>query len=542
MKQFKRIISIFLTLACVLMLAACGSDGSGATLQYPIDAEPECLDPQIAEGAEAKTVVLNCFEGLVRHSSDGSIVPGVAESWSYNSSTLTYTFKLRENSKWVIMKKAFTSILGDGFGETFDNRVTAADFVFALRRAVSPETGAPEALSLAPIKNAKAIISGKKSASQLGVKAVGDYTLEITLESAVDENSFLSLLTKSICMPCNEEFFNATKGRYGLSYSTLMCNGPFYLSYWLEESSLTLKNNDEYTGQSAAKPASVTLVVDNDYSSRLELLLDSTYCAAQLGTLEPNSDDFNVTKNYDTVWALCFNCSSSSLSNVSLRRALCTAVDYDSLSLESDDMQKTYSIIPPSCFVGEGFDLNSEAVKILGYDEQKSAAYWEKSSQKLGGTVKLEVLCLPEHENAMRRMIQGWQKITGLGASFSVTVLERGELNERVESGDYQIALTSLNAGVTSAADYLSSLSTGGSRNIFAYKNSSFDSAVKNLKALDGTQLVKACRDAEGKLLTDAAALPLFVTPSYFALGEGISGVSVDSETSAVNFVFALAN
>lgn len=542
MKQFKRIIGIFLILACVLTFAACGSDGSGATLQYPIDVEPECLDPQIAEGAQAKTVVLNCFEGLVRHSSDGSIVPGVAESWSYDASTLTYTFKLRKNSTWVIMKKAFSSILGEGFEETFDNRVTANDFVFALRRAVSPETGAPEALSLTPIKNAAAIINGKKSSSQLGVRAVDDYTLEIALENTVDEHSFLSLLTKSICMPCNEEFFNATKGRYGLSYSTLMCNGPFYLSYWLEESSLTLKNNDEYTGLSAAKPASVTLVVDNDYSSRLDLLRDGTYCAAQLGTLEPNSDDFTVTKNYDTVWTLCFNCSSSSLSNVSLRRALCTAVNYDSLSLESDDMQKTYSLIPPSCFVGEGFDLNSEPVSILGYDEQKSAAYWEKASQKLGSTVKLEVLCLPEHENAMRRMIQGWQKITGLGASFSVTVLSSDELNERVETGDYQIAFTSLTAGVTSASDYLNSLTSSGSRNIFAYKNSSFDSLAKSLKTLEGDALVKACRKAEGKLLSDAVALPLFVTPSYFALGEGVTEISVDSETSAVDFVFALAD
>ena len=40
-------------------------------------------------------------------------------------------------------------------------------------------------------------------------------------------------------MPCNETFFNATKGRYGLDYSTLLCNGPFYLSYWLHDSALT---------------------------------------------------------------------------------------------------------------------------------------------------------------------------------------------------------------------------------------------------------------------------------------------------------------
>lgn len=92
------------------------------------------------------------------------------------------------------------------------------------------------------------------SSDKLGVQAVGDFELRITLESATDESAFLDLLTKAICMPCNETFFNATKGRYGLDYSTLLCNGPFYLSYWLHDSALTIKNNDDYTGPFPAKP------------------------------------------------------------------------------------------------------------------------------------------------------------------------------------------------------------------------------------------------------------------------------------------------
>lgn len=241
MKKITRIVSIFLALALIFAAAACGKDGSGAVLSYPIAAQPECLDPQIAQGAEAKTVVLNCFEGLVRKDAEGKYSPAAAKSWSYDASSLTYTFKLREDARWVIMKKAFKPILGDNIDKTFDSRVTAADFVFALRRAVAPATGAPEALSLGVIKNAKSIINGKMSSDKLGVQAVGDFELRITLESATDESAFLDLLTKAICMPCNETFFNATKGRYGLDYSTLLCNGPFYLSYWLHDSALTIK-------------------------------------------------------------------------------------------------------------------------------------------------------------------------------------------------------------------------------------------------------------------------------------------------------------
>ena len=48
-------------------------------------------------------------------------------------------------------------------------------------------------------------------------------------------------------------------------------------------------------------------------------------------------------------------------------------------------------------------------------------------------------------------------------------------------------------------------------------------------------------RGAEGRLLSTGAVLPLFITPSYFATAKGIEGLSVDPESSAVDFVFVTA-
>ena len=230
-----------------------------------------------------------------------------------------------------------------------------------------------------------------------------------------------------------------------------------------------------------------------------------------------------------------------SLSNVSLRRALCTAVDYNSLTLESEDMQKTYSIIPPACSVGEGADLNSEPVSILGYDMNRSAGYWTQAQKDLTGKLNLEIICLPEHENAMRRMIQGWQKVFGLSVNFTVTALDSATLSSRVQDGDYQIALTSMSAGITDAAGFLSTLTSQGTNNIVRLSDAQFDASVKNLKALSGAGLVKACRNAEGRLLSLGAVLPMFITPSYFATAKGVNGLSVDPESSAVDFVFVTA-
>lgn len=72
--------------------------------------------------------------------------------------------------------------------------------------------------------------------SKLGVKAIDDYTLEIKLKSA--DNGFLNVLSTAIAMPCNEDYFNATKGRYGLGLDYSIFNGQFYVSNILEASYL----------------------------------------------------------------------------------------------------------------------------------------------------------------------------------------------------------------------------------------------------------------------------------------------------------------
>lgn len=110
-------------------------------------------------------------------------------------------------------------------GRVFDPEITANDFVFALRRAAQPETECPLFSSIACIKNAVSVHNGKMSSDKLGVKAVNNYQLEITLASADD--SFMQTLTTAVAMPCNEEFFNATKGRYGLSTEYTLFNGQF---------------------------------------------------------------------------------------------------------------------------------------------------------------------------------------------------------------------------------------------------------------------------------------------------------------------------
>ncbi|MEE1246777.1 MAG: ABC transporter substrate-binding protein, partial [Acutalibacteraceae bacterium] len=134
--MFRKVLSLLLALVIAVSLCACGGD-SEELIIMPINADPMCLDPQVAETDESKLLIANCFEGLVRLDKDYKLVPGVAESWDISSDGLTYTFHLRKDTHWKLLN-SFRDILPEDYKDTYRTQVIADDFVFGLRRAVDP--------------------------------------------------------------------------------------------------------------------------------------------------------------------------------------------------------------------------------------------------------------------------------------------------------------------------------------------------------------------------------------------------------------------
>ena len=144
--------------------------------------EPKTLDPHGVSGTWENYIVGDAFMGLLTDAADAKPIPGAAESWTISDDGLTYTFKLRDH-KW-----------SDG------TPVTAEDFVYSWRRLLDPATAAEYASIMYPVKNAEKINSGEiKDLTQLGVRAIDDKTLEVTLENPT--GYFLELLTHYTVVP-----------------------------------------------------------------------------------------------------------------------------------------------------------------------------------------------------------------------------------------------------------------------------------------------------------------------------------------------------
>ena len=128
--------------------------------------EPKTLDPHGVSGTWENYIVGDAFMGLLTDAADAKPIPGAAESWTISDDGLTYTFKIRDH-KW-----------SDG------TPVTADDFVYSWRRLLDPATAAEYASIMYPMKNAEKINNGTiKDLTQLGVRAIDEKTLEVTLEN-----------------------------------------------------------------------------------------------------------------------------------------------------------------------------------------------------------------------------------------------------------------------------------------------------------------------------------------------------------------------
>ena len=522
--RLKKTIALWLaiTLMCGCF-SACSNTVSDAEMRVPLAAEPTSLDPQIALGSESATIIANCFEGLMRLDGSGNVVPAAAKSVSVSADGKTYTFVLHEDSKWHINTN-HEDILGENYETAIDLRVTAADFVFGLQRALSPDTKAADASRLLMIKNAAAVNSGKAAAQALGVKAIDEYTVQITLEYASGE--FLQVLTEPVSMPCSQAFFEATKGRYGLNAACIICNGAFYLSRWYEGSSILLRRNPD-NKHFQAKPYSVTFAFTADEKLMLSNLSDCTYAQSPLTVAQVDAAKeagAQVTQVQNAIWGFLFNCSDETMRNNLIRIALVMATDFTDIKAAASGMSGTATgIVPPSCMVdGQPFTQLAQPLGSLAFNTAKAKEYYDKFTG--GKSCEITVLCTSEYETAVRRVIQGWQQLFGISLSAKVEVVAQTELETRLNAGSYQCALAAIKTDSQTPTEFLGSFADR--QNICSFSSSNYSSLISQLLSASGTQsIVDGCSQAQTYLIQNAVLCPLFWQSSYYASASNIKNV-----------------
>lgn len=523
----KKILSLFLALVAAISLCACGGS-SEDILILPIESDPICLDPQVADSKEAKLMIANCFEGLVRLDKDYKIIPGVAESWEISKDGLTYTFKLRKDTHWKLLN-SFEDVLLEGYKDTYRTQVIAADFVYGISRALDPATQAGDAEKLFSIKNASAVNSGKQPTSALGISAQDDSTLVITLERA--DPDFLRILTLPVAMPCHEEFFKATHAKYCLDLKYTFCNGPFYLSRWAEDNTLSMYKNDEYKGNVKVNPDELYFYVNTEEASVVKKIRQRTYDCAFLSEAAKNElSDNDKLSNYsteNTIYGLCFNCSDSVLSDEDMRRALAMVTKTSELTANSDNAF-TKGIVPDCVRYGENSYREAAGnVSGIAYNEQQALTLWKKGLKKLDiTTAEVVITCAEENAPLMQQTIQNWQRVFSTSILAKVEVKTAEQISTMIYNTSYQVLYHKITTDSSTVTDTLKKFTSDSSSNIFGFADKNYDKTVNSIiTTYSGAAKLNGCVNAEKYILDKAVFLPMLGGSSYAVVNKGVDGL-----------------
>jgi oligopeptide transport system substrate-binding protein len=299
-------------------------------------AEPLTLDPHLAVSLPSLNILRDLFEGLVGTAPDGTPVPGVAESWDTSVDGLSWRFALRADARW-------------SNGEP----VVAGDFVAGLRRALDPATGSASAGLLAPVLNARAVMTRRMAPEELGVEALDDHTLVIRLSAPTPW--LLDLLTHPVSSPLyrpglelhGEDF--ARPGR-------LISNGPFHLADWQPQQSVTLARNHNYWDRRNVAIDQVIYYPIEDQDVELQRYRDGKlHWTAdvphhQLGLVRRRlGDELSITPRLAVTW-LGLNVTRPPFNDSpELRRALALAIDRELIvrSVTGAGEVPAYNWVPP---------------------------------------------------------------------------------------------------------------------------------------------------------------------------------------------------
>lgn len=544
----KKIMSLLL---CAAMISACfygcSSGDKSIDFIYPFSGEINSFDPQVASTSDEFLIVENCYEGLVRVLDDGTIQSGVAESWSISDDGKTYTFNLKKGVKWNVQSDDPENLTKaqELMGADFNPDVTANDFVFALQRAVSKETECPLYSSVSNIVNAPQIYSGKMSADRLGVKAVDDYTLEIKLSSA--DEGFMSTLSTAVAMPCNEEYFYATKGRYGLGLDYTIFNGQFYVSNILEASYI-LKNNSLYTGSNPSAVTDITLNISDSTDDVAKRLKSGYYDAAYITGKEYeelNSDDITATPYANKMWALVLNKNKQIFSNSDLRKALCLSVSSPDVEGHAY-LQNAACFTPASCTIAGKSATQALGRTVISQNTEEAKELWKEGLEDTGYTVADITLVVSEDmEDTAKEIVQGIQSSIGsissygdgeaVSFSLKIKALSKEDYNAAVTDGDYDLLLYQFTAGSQNCISYLQSIVDSN----IAGELKAAEKALDKAQSANASELADACKNVENAIMKDYSILPIMFESSYYAQAKGVSGVNFHAGSGRVSFVNA---
>ena len=511
-------IGIMLGLALVVAggLAACGKSSTTSqstgqlaakqTVKLSAKSEVTTLDVSKAADSTSLTMLYHTQEGLYRLGKNEKLINALATKTTVTNGGKRYVFDLRKTNHW-----------NDG------KPVTAHDFVYSWQRTANPKTASEYAYLMAGVKNFSQVQSGKLAPSQLGVKALGDYRLEVTLSKPVAY--FKLLLAFPTFFPQEKSVVVKQGSDYGHSSTKTAYDGPFVMKKWTGTSqNWTLAKNPKFWDKKQIKLQTLNFQVVADPSTGLSLYQKKSLDATTLdGTQVANLKNNPDLKTYvgGTTYYMQMNQKRvKALKNLQVRQALSLAINKKQLASHVlRDGSKA-----PLGFVSQNLTQNPQTKADFAKDAyvKDGVAYDLQKAKKLmaaglkaSGTKQLDLTLMCDDLAVTKTVAQYIQAELEKLPNVKVTLnaLPYKTRLSRSNSGNFDLVLSSWGADFADPINFLSLMSTGNTNNNGGFSDAQYDAAIKRSENQDANRPTARYQDlvtAEKRLMTQQGVIPLY--------------------------------
>jgi oligopeptide transport system substrate-binding protein len=496
-------------------------------VKLSVEGEPSSLDPQVLTDGTSILIANEIYEGLTRLDPNGNPIPAGAKSWDINGNV--WTFHLRENAKW-------------SNGEP----VTANDYYYGIRHGLEPEVAAPYSYMLYYIKNSEAYNTGEiKDFSQVGVKVIDDYTLEITLDKPVAY--FPSVLAFPTYFPINEKFYKSQGDEFALEKENLIYNGPWEIKEWEHDSKIILTKNENFWDKDSIKIDELHVLMIQDVNT-----LANMYKNDEIDVINITGDqlpDFKGSKelvNLDDsfVWYLEFNTNNKYFKNENLRKAIAYAIDRNDLvTTVRKDGSKPARSFTPEGFPGKNKSFREDyGLNLFEENTEMAKKYYEMAKKELGFSEPLTLNLLIGSKPTAKGDAQFVQEQlrSKLGIQVNIENVTYQIRLQRMRQMDFDFQLTRWGADYFDPMTYMDLFVTGGGNNHTAWGNADYDKYIDiAYNTADKVKRMDAMAAAEKILLKEMPIVPLVFNAKNILIKSRVKNLTLSSVGAEKEFYWA---
>lgn len=496
----KKIIALALALCMMVSGLAVAGDEEPFVVNACIASEPETIDPALISSVDGSTYVQHMFENLMKYEiidenpaddpnmKSTKVVCGQAASYTVSEDQTVYTFILRDDIFW-----------SDG------KPVTAQDFVYGWQRVVDPATASDYGYFLNDIVlNATKIQDGELPATELGIVAIDEKTLQITLEAPCAY--FLEMCAFASFMPERQDVVEGSAN--WTDPANMVVNGPYKPVEWVHDSYIKMVPNEYYYDYANLGPDEIVWWLSDSETAILSAYQNGEYQFMEsfptdmIESLRASGDCF--INPYVGTYYLYLNCTK--VTDWRVRAAMTLCVDRENIVKNVTQGGQN----PATGFVASGildskggdfaygsselgavyawlqakypdYDLSDyedccELAKFL-YNEAVADGSWDPNT-----TVVYNFNTSDTHKAIAEACGQDWQSV--LGMNITLENQEWATYTNGLGEHAFGVARLGWIADYNDPITYLELMCTGNSYNYGLYENPEFDAAITKAKGM----------------------------------------------------------